>query len=278
MSAYASPQWLEDHLGDPNVRIIESSIDQASYDAAHIPGAVWVDHFAGLLRNGDQSSGEVLTPEQYAALMRRLGITPATTIVWYGDRHSSYAIRGFWTNDFYQHPAPCYVLEGGRERWIAEGRPLTTDVPAITPAVYPAPARHTDAHRATWQEVRAAIGAPGRVVLDVRAPEEFAGTNVRAKHGGHIPGAVNIEWTDAAAGDNMLKSVDELRSMYEAAGVTPDKEIIAHCQLGVRAAHTWFVLTHVLGYPNVKNYDGSWQEWGNRDDLPIDHEEHRAGD
>jgi thiosulfate/3-mercaptopyruvate sulfurtransferase len=270
VSAYVDTAWLHEHLDDPNVRVIEASIDKATYDAAHIPGAAWVDHYADLLRNGDDSSGEVLTAEQYAVLMARLGITPQMTIVWYGDRHSSYAIRGFWTNEFYQHPGPYYVLEGGRERWLAEGRTVTADVTAIAPADYPVPATNTNAHRATWQEVRAAIGAPDAVVLDVRSRDEYTGANRRAKRGGHIPGAVNIEWTDAAAGDNVLKPEDELRAMYESAGVTPDKEIIAHCQLGIRAVHTWFVLTHVLGYPNVKNYDGSWQEWGNRDDLPIE--------
>ena len=270
MSAYIDADWLQAHLGDAKVRIIESSIDKASYDAAHIPGAMWVDHYADLLRNGDDSSGDVITPEQYAALMGRLGIGPEATIVWYGDRHSSYAIRGFWTNEFYQHHGDCHVLEGGRERWLADGRPVTSDVPPVTPELYPTPVTNTNAHRATWQEVRAAIGSPERVVLDVRSPDEHAGKTVRAKRGGRIPGAVNIEWTDATAGDNVLKTEDELRAMYEDAGVTPDKEIIAHCQLGIRAVHTWFVLTHVLGYPNVKNYDGSWQEWGNRDDLPVD--------
>lgn len=270
MSAYVDPEWLQAHLDDPNVRVIEASVDKGSYDAAHIPGAAWVDHFAHLLRNGDESSGLVITPEQYAALMGRLGIGPDTTIVWYGDRHSSYAIRGFWTNEFYQHRGDFHVLEGGRERWIAEGRPVTADVPPVVAVEYPAPPMHTGAHRATWEEVRASIESPDAVILDVRARGEYDGSTLRAKRGGHIPGATHVEWTDATAGDNVLKKEDELRAMYEAAGVTPDKEIIAHCQLGIRAVHTWFVLTHVLGYPNVKNYDGSWQEWGNRDDLPVE--------
>ncbi|HEY7802556.1 MAG TPA: sulfurtransferase [Dehalococcoidia bacterium] len=270
MQPYATTEWLQQHLDDPNVRVLEASIAKETYDAAHIPGAQWIDFHKDLLTSGDETCGDILTPEQYASLMRRLGIAPETTVVWYGDRHSSYAIRGFWMMDFYRHPGPVHVLDGGRERWLAEGRPTTTDVPASAPAAYPLPPAADASNRATWQQVRDAIDAPDIVVLDVRARTEYEGTNIRAARGGHVPGAVNIEWTDATAGDNVLKSPDELRAMYAAAGVTPDKEVIAHCQLGIRAVHTWFVLKHVLGYPNVRNYDGSWQEWGNRPDSPIE--------
>ena len=270
MSALVSTGWLQERLGDPDVRIIEASIEKASYDEAHIPGAQWCDHFADLLRSGDDSSGEVLTPAQFAALMRRYGIAPRTTVVWYGDRHNSYAIRGLWTMDFYRHAAPVYVLDGGRERWLAEGRPVTRDADTPAASAYLEPTGFDDGDRATWQQVRDAIGAGDKVILDVRARDEYDGTNVRAKRGGHIPGAVHVEWTDATAGGNVLKSPEELRTLYESRGITPDKEVIAHCQLGIRAVHTWFVLKHVLGYPNVRNYDGSWAEWGNRDDLPIE--------
>ncbi|HEY8173125.1 MAG TPA: sulfurtransferase, partial [Dehalococcoidia bacterium] len=203
-------------------------------------------------------------------LMSRLGVTPETTIVWYGDRHSSYAIRGFWMCDFYRHPSPFYVLRGGREQWLAEGRPVESALRLPTVAAYSVPAKYDDANRATWANVRDALDDRNRVILDVRSRAEYDGTRVRAARGGHIPGAVHIEWTDATDGDNVLKSPEELRRIFEARGITPDKEIIAHCQLGIRAAHSWFVLKHVLNYPNVKNYDGSWQEWGNRPDLPVE--------
>jgi thiosulfate/3-mercaptopyruvate sulfurtransferase len=172
--------------------------------------------------------------------------------------------------DYYAHPGGVHVLDGGRERWLAEGRPRTADAPHVAPSTHAVPTIEHRENHASWEDVLAAIDSDDAIVLDVRSQSEYDGTAVRAKRGGHVPGAAHVEWTDATAGDNILKPIDDLRAMYEANGVTPDKEVIAHCQLGVRASHTWFVLKHVLGYPRVKNYDGSWAEWGNRDDSPIE--------
>jgi thiosulfate/3-mercaptopyruvate sulfurtransferase len=269
-SGLVSTEWLQAHLDDRRVLVIEASVEKATCDAAHIPGARWVDVHRELLFGGDDSSGHPVPAEEFAALMGRLGVSAETTVVWYGDRHSSLAIRGFWTMQFYRHAGANHVLDGGHERWIAEGRAMTADVPVVTPARYPVPERVDASGRATLDEVRGAIGQPETVVLDVRSRDEYTGANKRAARGGHIPGAVHIEWTDATDAPNVLKSANELRALYASRGVTPEKEIIAHCQLGIRSAHTWFVLKHVLGYPNVRSYDGSWQEWGNRDDTPIE--------
>ncbi|HXF52080.1 MAG TPA: sulfurtransferase [Dehalococcoidia bacterium] len=261
--------WLARHLDDRDVRVVETGTDRATtYDEGHVPGALWVDPHTELLREGDESSGEVITPQQFAALMSRLGVTPSTLVVAYGDQGGRHATRLFWTCRMYGHDAVC-VVDGGREAWLAEGRPVTRETPVVTPTAYPVP-EPRPGFDITAEEIRDRLGRPDFVVLDVRTPEEYRGEDVRAARGGHIPGAILIPWTATLTEDYHLKPLDELRALFRDAGVTPDRTVAVHCQLGVRASHTWFVLTQALGYRDVRNYDGSWQEWGNRPDLPIE--------
>ncbi|HWQ27650.1 MAG TPA: sulfurtransferase, partial [Dehalococcoidia bacterium] len=250
--------WLERHLDAEDIRIVETGTERGdTYDQGHVPGAVWVDPHAELLREGDDSSGEAITPTQFAALMSRLGVTPSTLIVAYGDQGGRHATRLFWTCRMYGHDAAC-VVDGGREAWLAEGRPVSREVPNVARTRYPVP-RPRPGFDITAEEILERLGQPDFVVLDVRTPEEYRGEDIRAARGGHIPGAKLIPWTAALTDDFHLKPAQELQALFRGAGVTPDRTIAVHCQLGVRASHTWFVLTQVLGYPDVRNYDGSWR-------------------
>ncbi|MGB2695968.1 MAG: sulfurtransferase [Dehalococcoidia bacterium] len=274
--ALVSTAWLADRLdaanarpdGRPSGRIIEVSHDPEAYASGHLPGAVAIDWLQDLIEHPDETSGHVIDADRFAALARRLGLRPDDTLVFYGDAGGRHAARALWTFEYYRHPGPLHWLDGGREKWQREGRPMTADVPTIAPSDYPTPHEHDERLRATWQQIEMHIHDGAHAVLDVRTPEEYQGTDVRAARGGHIPGAVHIFWEDALTPDGSLRPKKELERLY--ARLPKDKSIAVHCQLGVRAAHTWFVLRHVLGYPDVRNYDGSWQEWGNLPDVPIE--------
>jgi thiosulfate/3-mercaptopyruvate sulfurtransferase len=189
-------------------------------------------------------------------------------VVFYGDKGGRHAARAFWTFEYYRHPGALHLMDGGRERWEREDRPMTQEAPHVTPGDYPVPADVDASLRVTKEEIVSRLGQAGLVVLDVRTRDEYEGRDVRAARGGHIPGATHLFWEEALGADGALRPEGELRRLYGA--VPRDAEVAVHCQLGVRAAHTWFVLRHVLGYPNAKNYDGSWQEWGNQAELPIE--------
>lgn len=276
---YAHPEylvetdWVAAHLDDPNIRIVESDEDPLLYKMGHIPGAVQVDWFTTLqhpLRR------DFLTREQFEETCASLGISNDTTVVFYGDKSNWFACYALWLFQYYGHEK-VKIMNGGRIKWEQEGRPMTKEIPTYPRTAYVA--KPADKRiRAFRSDVFDHIEAK-RPLVDVRSPKEYIGELLHmpnypqegATRGGHIPGAVNIPWSMAVnEADSTFKSADELRALYEGKGITPDGEIIAYCRIGERSSLTWFVLKYLLGYPQVKNYDGSWTEWGNLVDAPIE--------
>lgn len=269
-----STQWVENHLNDPKVRIIESNEDTLLYASGHIPSAVEVDWTQDL---NNPLRRDYLDQREFEQLMSHLGVTPETTLVFYGDKNNWWATYAFWVFQLFGHDN-ARIMDGGRNKWEAEGRPLTREVPHYEPTNYkalPRDDRHIRAFRdQVYQHVQA-----GLPLVDVRSPEEYRGErlhmpdypNEGALRGGHIPGAVNVPWSKAINPDGTFKSADELRRIYEEEqGLKPDEEIITYCRIGERSSHTWFVLKYLLGYDRVRNYDGSWTEWGNLVNVPIE--------
>ncbi len=267
--------WVADHRSDPAVRIVESNEDPLLYPSGHIPGAVEVDWTRDL---NDPLRRDYLDAEGFRQLMGRNGIGPDTRVVLYGDRNNWWAAYALWVFELFGHTNAC-LMDGGRQKWVAEGRPLTLDVPSYPAVDYPRPARDDATNRA-FRDVVAAHVAAGRRLIDVRSPEEYRGErlhmpefpNEGALRGGHIPGAANIPWARAIdpASATFLGAGD-LRALYEQAhGFAPADDVITYCRIGERSSHTWFVLKYLLGYPNVRNYDGSWTEWGNLVGAPVE--------
>jgi thiosulfate/3-mercaptopyruvate sulfurtransferase len=279
-SEYAHPErlvstdWLAQHLDDPNVVIVESDEDVLLYDTGHIPGAVKIDWVADL---NDPLVRDYLNPEAFANLLASKGISPDSTVVFYGDNFNWWAAYALWVFSLFGH-RDTRLLDGGRAKWIAEGRPITTDVASRPPTKYPVPERDDRKIRAFMADVLAHTNG-GRPLIDVRSPEEYRGErmhmpdypNEGALRGGHVPGAKSVPWKKAANEDSTFKRADELRALYEAeVGLSPSDDVIAYCRIGERSSHTWFVLTHLLGYQKVRNYDGSWTEYGNAVKVPIE--------
>ena len=270
-----STDWVADHLTDPDVRVIESNEDMLLYPSAHIPGAVQVDWTADL---NDQVRRDYLSREAFEALASRIGITPTTTVVFYGDKNNWWACYAFWVFQLFGH-SPAKVMDGGRLKWEKEGRPMTREVPQYPATTYRARERHDGPHRAFRNEVLAHVRSKGQLV-DVRSPEEYTGArmhmpeypNEGALRGGHIPGAKSIPWARAInPGDGTFKTAGELREIYiQEQALKPADPTIAYCRIGERSSHTWFVLKYLLGFANVRNYDGSWTEWGNLVGAPIE--------
>jgi thiosulfate/3-mercaptopyruvate sulfurtransferase len=272
--ALVSTDWVAQHQNDPKVRIVESNEDVLLYDTGHVPGAVNIDWHADL---NDPLQRDYVNPEQFAALLSRNGISPDTTVVFYGDKNNWWATYAFWVFQLFGH-TNAKIMNGGRMKWVAEGRELSKERPSYAATNYPVPTRDDSKIRAFREDVLKHQAA-GKPLVDVRSPGEYRGELLHmadypqegAVRGGHIPGARSVPWARAANPDGTFKSVEDLRAIYEGEqGLNAGDEIVAYCRIGERSSHSWFVLTYLLGYPNVRNYDGSWTEWGNSVRVPIE--------
>jgi thiosulfate/3-mercaptopyruvate sulfurtransferase len=277
-TGYAKPvlvttEWLAEHLNDDGVVVAEVDENPDVYDEGHIPGAVklhWKDDLQ------DPVERDLVEKGEFERLMGSLGIGNDTKLILYGDRNNWFAAYAYWYLKIYGHD-DVRLVDGGRQKWIDESRSLTIDAPPLRQSSYTAQERD-ESIRAYRGAVAETIGADGVALVDVRSPQEFSGDLISppgyeqegAQRGGHIPTAASIPWAQAVRDDGTFKRADELRELYGAKGVTPDKSVTAYCRIGERSAHTWFVLRELLGYDDVKNYDGSWTEWGNLVDVPIE--------
>lgn len=280
MAEYAHPEvlvttdWVNRNLSTPEVKLVEVDVDTAAYDTGHIPGAIGFNWQTQLQ---DQVNRDIIDKETFEQMIGGAGIGPEDTVVLYGDNNNWFAAYAYWLFKIYGHH-DVRLMNGGRMKWLSEdNRPLTTDRTGTTPVAYTASAPDLDL-RALLPEAMEASSLGNRNLVDVRSPDEFSGKIIAppgmsetAQRGGHIPGAVNIPWSQAANEDGTFKSADELRAIYmDGAGVDPGRDTIAYCRIGERSSHTWFVLKYLLGLPNVKNYDGSWTEYGNLVAAPIE--------
>jgi len=276
---YAHPEvlvdttWVADHLDDPKVKIVEVDVDTSAYGTGHIKGAIGLDWRKDLQARPIR---DLLSKDKLEELLSSKGVSNTDTVLVYGDNNNWFAAWFVWNLKYYGHQ-DVRLINGGRKKWQDEGRELTIDAPAIEPATYKAGQPDTSI-RALRDEVLAELGKAGVALVDVRSPKEYSGELLApenlpqegAQRGGHIPGAANIPWGQAVREDGTFKSADDLRELYGSKGVTADKAVIAYCRIGERSSHTWFVLYYLLGYPSVRNYDGSWTEWGSLIGVPIE--------
>lgn len=268
--ALVSTQWVADNLD--KVRLIEVDVDTTQYESGHIPGAV---AFNWQTQLQDQVARDILSKEDFAALLGQAGVSNDTHVVLYGDNNNWFAAYAFWQFKYYGHENVS-LMNGGRKKWLDEGRPVTTEVPKYAPASYTVKGINANL-RADRDYIKARLGKQGFGLVDVRSPAEYVGDIIAppgmtetAQRPGHIPGAANIPWSQAVAEDGTFKSAEQLRELYGSKGINENNdEIVAYCRIGERSSHSWFALTYILGYKNVRNYDGSWTEWGNLIGNPI---------
>jgi thiosulfate/3-mercaptopyruvate sulfurtransferase len=270
-----STDWVANHLNDPNIRLVESNEDPLLYSSGHIPGAAEVDWTRDL---NDPVRRDYLQRDGFQALAQRLGLTSETTVVFYGDKNNWWATYALWVFQLFGH-SKVKVMDGGRLKWGNEGRELTRDKPSFAASEYQAEDRNDTQFRAYRDQVLAHLDKQGKMI-DVRSPEEYDGTrlhmeaypNEGALRGGHIPGAANVPWAKAVNPETgEFKTAEQLRGLYEeAAGLNSNDNVIVYCRIGERSSHTWFALRYLLGYQQVRNYDGSWTEWGNLVGVPIE--------
>jgi thiosulfate/3-mercaptopyruvate sulfurtransferase len=279
MSGYAHPEalvetdWLAEHASDPNVRVFEVDVDTSAYEQGHVDGAIGLNWKIDLQQRPVR---DLLSKPQLEALLRASGVTPSTTIAVYGDNNNWFAAWFFWLLKYYGH-ADVRLVNGGRTKWLAEQRGVTTAVPAYPASTYAAKDPVTSV-RALREYVLETVHKNGKKLVDVRSPKEFSGELLApenlpqegAQRGGHITGAVNVPWASAVSEDGRFKSADDLRRIYGEKGLDGSSETIAYCRIGERSSHTWFVLTYLLGHENVRNYDGSWTEYGSLIGAPIE--------
>ncbi len=264
--------WAKAHLDDPTVRFVEVDVDTTAYDQSHLPGAVgwnWTSQLADGVRR------DIASREEFSELLGASGLGPDTTIVLYGDNNNWFAAWAYWQLKLFGH-RDVRILNGGRKFWLDNGLPLSTDAASAPATTYDLPEPDFSL-RAFQSDILPRLGASDFALVDVRSPAEFSGEVIAppgmsesAQRGGHIPGAASIPWAQTVREDGTFKSHDELADLYEAKGVTPDKDIVAYCRIGERSSHSWFVLHELLGYQRVRNYDGSWTEWGSKVGMPIE--------
>ena len=270
----ATTEWVADNLNNPNVRLVEVDVDTEAYDQGHIPGAVGWNWTSQL---NDELTRDILSSDQMGQLLGESGIGPDTTVVLYGDNNNWFATYAFWQMKIYGH-ADLKIMDGGRQKWIDEDRELTTDETSVESVSYDAPAPDLSIRATRDYVLDVAATSNNTGLVDVRSPDEFSGALLAppnlpqegSQRGGHIPGAANIPWASAVAEDGTFKSVEELQKLYGDAGISGNGETIAYCRIGERSSHTWFALSQILGFDKVRNYDGSWTEYGSIVGAPIE--------